>query len=214
MLRTELFRLYLITDQKSLINQDIMKFLSHVAESGVKMVQIREKHLPPSELYNLTVQAVELLRPAGVKVLINDRADIALAAGADGIHITSTGMPVDALRRIMPDNAIIGVSTHTLEEAISAEKGGADFVTYGPIFFTQSKAKLGDPVGIERLKNVSSIVKIPIFALGGININNAADCLSAGAFGLAGIGVFQNSPDLSATVNNFVQILEKHARCY
>jgi thiamine-phosphate pyrophosphorylase len=212
MTQIDLSRLYMITDQKSLINQSLTEFLPSVIESGIKMVQIREKYLSSFDLYSLTLQTVELLKPAGVKVLVNDRADIAIAAGADGVHITSTGMPTEVVRNIMPKNAIIGVSTHTLNEAISAEQGGADFITYGPIFFTQSKANMGEPVGIQQLHAVSSIVKIPIFALGGINLENAADCLSSGAYGLAGIEIFQSSPDLSLTCNIFSQIMEKYAR--
>ncbi len=212
MLSDNLPRLYYITDRKTVQNCILDDFLIDIAKSGIKMVQIREKELSSRDLYNLTLKAISILRPAGIKVLVNDRVDIAIASKADGVHITSTGMPVSVVRSILPSPRIIGVSTHHAGEVISAEQNGADFVTFGPIFFTVSKAGMGEPVGVEQLAVISSVTQIPIFALGGINLSNAGTCLTAGAYGLSGIGIFQKSTNLEETVNKFTEILKKHPR--
>jgi thiamine-phosphate pyrophosphorylase len=211
MIKDKLPALYMITDRKSLTGQDIWELFSAIAQSGIKMVQIREKDMMPAELYDFSLRAINILRPAGVKVIINDRADVAMAVGADGVHLTSTGMPVNIVKKIMPANSLVGVSTHSVDGVLTAEKNGADFVTFGPVFYTLSKAKMGNPVGTDLLREASSVSNIPIYALGGINLLNAESCVLSGAYGLAGIGIFQNSSNLQVTVNNFSQICEKNA---
>ncbi|MBK9155310.1 MAG: thiamine phosphate synthase [Chloracidobacterium sp.] len=155
------------------------------ASSDVSMFQIREKALSDSRLFDLASQAVRAARNSHLKIIVNGRADIALAAGADGVHLPANGVPTDAVRKWVPDEFIIGVSTHSLEEAILAREGGADFAVFGPVFETPGK---GPAVGIDALKNVcDAVAPFPVLALGGINEENAGEALAAGASGYAAI---------------------------
>ncbi|MEE8256730.1 MAG: thiamine phosphate synthase, partial [Acidobacteriota bacterium] len=128
----------------------------------------------------------------------NDRLDVAVAAGAAGVHLPAHGFPVDEVRRSYPE-LLIGASTHNLEELRRAADGGAGFAVFGPVFETPSKKAYGPPVGLEKLAEAARAVNIPVLALGGVTLENAADCLRAGAAGLAAISLFQQSHDLEET---------------
>lgn len=155
------------------------------ASGGVSMFQIREKALSDSRLFDLASQAVRAAPNSHLKIIVNGRADIALAAGADGVHLPANGVPVGAVRKWVPNEFIIGVSTHSLAEAGAAKEGGADFAVFGPVFETPGK---GPAIGIDALKNVcDALVPFPVLALGGINEENAAEALAAGASGYAAI---------------------------
>jgi len=149
------------------------------------MIQVREKDLPASELFDLVCKVRDLAAGSKTRVLVNDRLDIALAAGIDGVHLPSNGLPAE---RVRPFVKLLGVSTHTVEEAFAAQKAGADFIVFGPIFDSPGKSA----VGLEPLKKVAASVKIPILAIGGISAANADEVLRAGAAGIAGIRLFQS----------------------
>ena len=169
--------------------------------SGIQLIQIREKNLTARVLYELTERAVEITRGSRTKLLVNDRADIAAGAGADGVHLTAQSLPPRVVRDNFGEEFLIGASTHSLAEAAAARDGGADFAVLGPVFETQSKAKYGPPLGLDVLANISAALKpFPIVALGGISQPNAVDCLGAGASGIAGISLFSDTENLSATV--------------
>ena len=143
-------------------------------------------------LYELTAQAAEITRTSSTRLLVNDRADIALAAGADGVHLTARSLPADVVRKICGLDFLIGVSTHSLAEARAAHTAGADFVVFGPIFDTESKRAFGEPQGLDKLREVTSeLVAFPVIAIGGITNENLAACVSAGASGIAGISLFE-----------------------
>lgn len=133
-------------------------------------------------------------------MLVNDRLDVALATGADGVHLRTTSLPVSEVRRTFA-NFLIGVSTHSLAEARAAEEGGADFIVCGPVYETPSKREFGPPLCLEKLAEVCRAVTIPVLALGGIKGSNFRRALDAGAAGIAGIGLFQN-PGGPATIVN------------
>ncbi len=197
------FHCYLITERTQTGGRDLLDALTQAARAGVRAVQLRAKDLPPHELYLLAVAARRALTPYGTRILVNDRADIALAAGLDGVHLTAASLPPAAVRAILPPAMLIGVSTHTPETALAAQRGGADFITYGPVFLTPSKAGYGAPRGVAELRAVCATLTIPVFALGGITVANIAECRTAGAYGVAAIRAMLDVPDIASAVAAF-----------
>jgi thiamine-phosphate pyrophosphorylase len=183
---------------------DILRFLQGVVTAQLPIVQIREKSLPARVLYELTARAAEITRGSKTRLLVNDRVDIALAAGADGVHLTSRSLPADVVRNICGPDFLIGVSTHSLVEARAARAAGADFVVFGPIFDTESKRAFGEPQGLDKLREVASeLGEFPVLAIGGITRENLAACIDAGASGIAGISLFECLGDDSCTDNSW-----------
>ena len=171
---------------------DLLRFLQAAVDAQLPLIQIREKSLPARVLYKLTVRAAEITRGTGTRLLINDRADIARAAGADGVHLTAQSLPADVVREICGPEFLIGVSTHSLAEARAAQAGGADFIVFGPVFETESKRAFGEPQGLDKLREVANdLGEFPVIAIGGITRENLESCLAAGASGIAGISLFE-----------------------
>ena len=142
-------------------------------------------------------------------MVVNDRVDVALAAGADGVHLGAHSMPAQVVRRFAPRPFVIGVSCHSLAEAMAAESGGADYLVLGPVFETPSKLGYGPPLGLEKLRNVTSRIRIPVLALGGITVDRIRPCLEAGASGIAGIRIFQDCESVQERVRELrAQFLE------
>jgi thiamine-phosphate pyrophosphorylase len=158
--------------------ESLVSIVRHQLSDGVEMIQIREKHLAARELFELTKAVVSARGSLPARILVNTRADVAVAAGADGVHL-----PANAPRQTLPD-LLVGRSCHTLEEVTHC---GADFVTFGPVFESPGK---GTPVGLTQLRAACSL-GVPVYALGGISWENASDCMDAGAVGIAGIRIFQ-----------------------
>lgn len=178
---TALSGLYLITGRKVCGPRGLLHAVEAAFKGGVRLVQLREKDLSARELLSLAVELKTLARRYGAKVLVNDRADIALFSGADGVHLTSTSYSPKEARKLLGDSKLIGVSTHSLEEALTAEKDGADFITFGPVFHTASKAGMGEPLGIERLREAAQKSSIPVYGLGGIDESNIKEVAATGA---------------------------------
>lgn len=192
--------LYAITDRRALSDpEDIRAFFPRVAAAGVDLLQVRERDLETRPLLGLVETAVAAARGGATRVLVNDRLDVALAAGAEGVHLPGHGLPAVEVRRRFPD-LLIGVSCHGIDELRRAEAGGADFAVFGPVFETPSKKPYGPPQGLAKLAEATQAVKLPVLALGGVTLSNARACLEAGAAGLAAISLFQASADLVATV--------------
>jgi len=172
-------------------------------DAGVDWIQIREKDLAARELMQLARKAVSSASETRTRILVNDRLDVALAARAGGVHLGGESVPVSAVaawrNAAQPENKnlVLGASCHSLAQCQSAERDGADYLFFGPVFATTSKAGFGPPQGIERLREVCSAVRIPVLAIGGINAQNAAGCLRAGAAGIAAIRVFQETRSAS-----------------
>lgn len=170
---------------------DTLRFVRAAVEAEVTLIQIREKSLPARALYELATRAAEITRNSKTRLLVNDRADIARAAGADGVHLTSQSLPADVVRNIFGPEFLIGVSTHSLDEARAARDGGADFVVFGPVFETESKRGFGAPQGLDKLRQVTDELRgFPVLAIGGISLENAGACFDAGASGVAAISLF------------------------
>jgi len=168
---------YCITDSIDVVRRASLK--------GASMIQIRAKDLPARALADLVRAALALTR---CPILVNTRMDVALACGAQGVHLPSHSIAPSAIRRIAPPDFLIGVSCHSIQELRASENEGADFAVFGPVF--ESPTKSVHPVGLDALRDAAASVHIPVFALGGVNKDNESLCLQAGAAGIAGISFF------------------------
>ena len=193
-----------VTDRKALREKKTVSALldriREAAAAGVDWVQIREKDLPARELLAVVRDAVAL---ASVRVIVNDRLDVALAAGAAGVHLGHASVPArEVVRWYRAGNApadfLVGVSCHSLEGAQEAESAGASYTYFGPIHETPSKIPFGKPHGVEELAHVAKAVRIPVIAIGGVNESNAAECIRAGAAGIAAIRMIQDASNVVA----------------
>jgi thiamine-phosphate pyrophosphorylase len=181
-----------ITDRRSLPAGRTWKdAISRAIGNGANWIQIREKDLSARELYEMTRQAIALAAPIGAKILVNSRFEVALAAGAAGVHLPAGSPPPQSWRTLTPPGFLIGVSTHTLPEALAAQREGADYAVFGPVFPPRSKSSALAPRGLTGLKHAARALKIPVLALGGIDDENADECMAAGAAGIAAITLFQ-----------------------
>jgi thiamine-phosphate pyrophosphorylase len=181
-----------ITDRRSMPSDAV--FLAAIARNlaaGVDWIQVREKDFPTRDLLSLVRKVKNFPNPARTRILVNSRADVALAADADGVHLQSDSFAPNILRQIAPVGFLIGVSCHTTDEVRLAEAEGADYVLFGPVFAPISKNSDSSPHGLAGLAEAARAVSIPVIALGGITSNNADQCVSAGAKGIAGISLFQ-----------------------
>lgn len=171
---------------------NVLRLVEAAVGAEVSLVQIREKALTARVLYELATRAASITRGTATRLLVNDRFDVARAAGADGVHLPSNSLPAHVVREICGNDFLIGVSTHSLEEAQRAcapAATAADFVVFGPVFETGSK----QPQGLDKLREVASALKgFPVVAIGGINRDNAAQCYEAGASGVAAIRLFSD----------------------
>ena len=190
------FQLYYITDRSQLRAPTIAHLITRAIAAGVDWVQIREKDLPARSLLSLSRAAVEQSRSGRTRVIVNDRMDVALAAQAHGVHLGTRAMPIDLVRRLAPQEFVVGASCHSLSEALAAQARGADYILLGPIFSTPSKLQYGPPLGLGILREVTLQVSIPVFALGGIKLERVAPCRENGAAGIAGIRIFQDCESL------------------
>jgi thiamine-phosphate pyrophosphorylase len=182
--------------------RQLLKLVEAAVAANVNLLQIREKNLNARVLYELATQAAEITRASSTRLLVNDRADIARAARADGVHLTTKSITASVIRRTFGDHFLIGVSTHSLEEAREAYHGGADFAVFGPVFDTTSKRMYGEPPGIRVLEGVAvQLAPFPILALGGVTRDNVADCFRAGASGIAAIRLLNHPAELSKVLD-------------
>jgi thiamine-phosphate pyrophosphorylase len=203
-------KLCYVTDRKALAagsDEQIRLLLEKITDagnSGVDWIQIREKDLSGRALSELLREAVRRV-PAKCRVLVNDRLDVAYATGAGGVHLGEQSLPVAEVKgflreRKRTNHFFVGVSSHSLEAAQAAEDAGADYVFFGPIYATPSKAAFGEPQGVQRLAEVCKKVIVPVLAIGGITLENAQECIRAGAGGIAAIRLFQDAADSGALV--------------
>ena len=207
-----------VTDRRSLplaVSSDAISMLLQTvqaaAAAGVDWIQLREKDLCGRESLHLAQSALQAIRARAPhsRILVNDRVDVALAAGAGGVHLSENGFSVPDARRLCARfeqdsgkrlDFLIGVSCHSLGSALGAARDGADYIYFSPIFHTPSKAFYGPPQGVEHLRQICRAVSIPVIAIGGITLENVASCYAAGAAGAAAIRLFQESTDLPSVV--------------
>jgi len=180
------FKLYLITDRKLVTRHlSLVTAVEEALKGGVKALQLREKDLGTRELLDMAYRMRELTGKYRAKLFINDRVDIALSVEADGVHLGQKSIPTYAVRKIVKDKFMIGVSAHSIEEAKQAEKEGADFITLGPVYKTPSKLRYGQPLGVDIIRKTKAEISIPVFAIGGIKKDRIKEVMDAGADGIA-----------------------------
>lgn len=182
----------------------LLRIMEEAADAGVDWIQIREKDLSGRHLMQLASETVRRVAKS-CRILVNDRLDVAIAAGAGGVHLGEQSITVEQARRFWGKrNAssafLVGASTHSLQSAQAAQQAGADYVIFGSVFATPSKAAFGAPQGMDRLTSVCEDVSIPVLAIGGITLENAGECARAGAAGVAAIRLFQEASDVKAVV--------------
>jgi thiamine-phosphate pyrophosphorylase len=213
-----------VTDRRSLAANDspeaqetLLLKIEAAAEAGVDWIQIREKDLSGKDCRSLTREALQRVaksstrKAALTRILVNDRLDIALSQRAGGVHLGENSLPLSEVKRLLEDRGerndfLIGVSCHSLQTARAAASGGAHYLFFGPVFVTPSKAAFGAPQGLERLAEVCRGISIPVLAIGGITLENAADCLAAGASGIAAIRLFHDAWDLFSLVQSLQEL--------
>jgi thiamine-phosphate pyrophosphorylase len=220
-----------VTDRRSLLVPSaatgvLAEKIAAIVVAGIDWVQIREKDLPGRELATLTREAVS--RRSESRIIVNDRVDVAVSEGAGGVHLGETSLPVADVAKwvnrsgsgvVVSDQGaasqfpvaaggdfVIGASCHSLEGAKAAVRDGADYVFFGPVFATPSKAKFGEPQGVKQLAAVCVAVSVPVIAIGGITLENAGDCVSAGAAGIAAIRLFQDAIDPAGVVSTLKKL--------
>ena len=201
------FNLYLITDRNQTGSVRLVDVVEDALKGGIRGVQLREKDLSSRELYELAYDMRKLTAKYDAKLIINDRVDVALAVEADGVHLGLNSLPIHRVRKLLGSNRLIGISCHNQVNAIMAQENGADFITFGPVYYTASKANYGKPVGVEKLETVSQLLQIPVFALGGIKKTNINEVLAAGATGIALVSALIASDDPKSEAEEMLAML-------
>ncbi|GFO61646.1 putative thiamine-phosphate synthase [Geomonas silvestris] len=201
------FNLYLITSRAETLGRGLEYVVEEALRGGVRAVQLREKDLTSKELYETAYELRRVTARHGAKLFINDRVDVALAVDADGVHIGASSLPIYKVRRLLGEKKLIGVSCHNQVQAITAQELGADFITFGPVYFTPSKAAYGDPVGNDLLGTVAEMLQIPVFALGGITPENCTEVLGCGVHGIALISALMSAPEPRDAARTLLSLL-------
>ncbi len=190
--------LYLVTDRPLAHGRPIEEIVRRAIAGGVRTVQLREKDTPGGEFYALAREVRSITRKAGVIFIVNDRVDIALAAGSDGIHVGQDDMPAVMARGLIGPDLILGVTAADVEQAAAAVQAGADYIGCNAVFATPTKTDTGTPLGLDGLKELVESVDVPVVAIGGINTDNAADVMATGVAGIAVVSAIVSAEDPEA----------------
>jgi len=185
-----------VADAESAGERNILALIQEAVRGGATMIQLRAKTLSLREFLRISLEASKLFKRENIPLIINDRIDIALACQATGVHLGQEDFPLSFARKILGKKKLIGISVNTEEEALEAEKKGADYLGVGPIFPTPSKKDLKQLLGLDGLRRIREKIKIPILAIGGINAKNAREVIKAGADGIAVISAIMGAEDI------------------
>jgi thiamine-phosphate pyrophosphorylase len=205
------FRLYAITGEQFHPGRDLITVMEEAILGGVDIIQLRDKKSSKREVLKKAAALRELTLKHNVTFIVNDHMDVALAVGADGIHLGQDDLPLSEARKIVGD-MIIGISTHSIEEARLAEQEGADYIGVGPVFATKSKEDVVDPVTTSYVRQVAGEIRIPFVAIGGIKLHNVDEVLEAGASRICAISEIVGSQDVRGTCESFVSKIERAVR--
>lgn len=206
------FDLYVITDETIAGGRSHAEIARLAVLGGAGIIQLRDKHLSCAGLTAVGREIAGITRKAGAVFIVNDRLDVAMACGADGVHIGQDDMSVRTARQLAPPGFIIGVSVRSMEEAGEAERDGADYLALSPVFFTTSKDDAGPGHGLERLREIRRAVSIPVIAIGGINRQNVRDVIEAGADGIAVISAVVASPEIITAARDLRELVRECKR--
>ena len=198
------FDLYLVTDRTQTQSRDLLVVLEQALQGGVRAVQLREKDLSGNELFVLAEKTRKLCQRYNALLFVNDRVDIALAVEADGVQLGTASIPIKTARDLLGPQKIIGASTHSLHEANEAVQHGADFILFGPVYFTPSKANYGSPQGLEALKKIVEKISLPVYAIGGIKPENIQDIRRIGVRGAALISAVISAKNPTEATQNIL----------
>jgi thiamine-phosphate pyrophosphorylase len=193
--RTVDLSLYLVTDRALARDRSLPSVVAAAVRGGVTCVQLREKEAPTREMLALALELKSLLGPAGVPLIVNDRLDVALAAGADGVHLGQKDLPLADARRIAGGRLVIGISAESLEDAVAAAAGGADYIGVSPVYATPTKTDTTAPLGLDGLRGIREAVAVPLVGIGGLHRENAGAVIRAGADGVAVVSALMAAED-------------------
>lgn len=208
------FSLYLVTDRHQTCGRPLQEVVRAALRAGVRAIQLREKDLAVRPLLAMARDLAGLTHAYGAKLLVNDRADVCLASSSDGVHLPAEGLSAAVARGVVGSDRLLGVSTHSVDEAVRAEAEGADFILLGPIFETPSKRAYGAPIGLRALERARGRCRTPLFGIGGVTPSRVRDVLRAGAHGVAVIGSVMGAADVEQVSRDFLDALacEDHRR--
>jgi thiamine-phosphate pyrophosphorylase len=201
------FRLLLVTDRRQTGGRSLPSVLHDAIHAGLPAVQLRERDLSTRELLLLAQEIRSITAPRAVPLIINDRVDLMMALNLNGVHLRANSLPVSAVRRLAGADRLVGISTHSAAEVREANRDGADYVVFGPIFDTPSKRSFGSPVGLEQLAEVCRLSAVPVFAIGGITPASVSDVRRAGAHGVAVIGAILARDNAAAATREMLAAL-------
>jgi thiamine-phosphate pyrophosphorylase len=207
---TEALRLYLVTDQASLRGRTLADVVLAAVTGGVRCVQLREKALATRDFVALALAVKDLLAPFDVPLIINDRLDVALACGAQGVHLVQSDMPVALARQLLPPEVFIGLSVENLADVARAAGQPVDYLGISPVYATPTKTDTARPWGLAGVRQVRALTRLPLVAIGGIHQGNAAQVLQAGADGLAVVSAICSAADPQAAAQSFQAICKAH----
>ena len=193
-------KIYLVTDEKACLGKDFYVCIEEAIKGGVKIVQLREKNISTKDFYEKALKVKEICKNYGALFIINDRLDIAQVVGADGVHLGQSDMPIEKAREILKDKFLIGATARNVEEAKRAELSGADYIGSGAIFGTNTKDN-AKKLEMEELKKIVASVKIPVFAIGGINIDNVSSLKNIGLQGICAVSGILSEKDCKKAVD-------------
>lgn len=202
------FSLCLVTDRHQTSGRPLVSLLREALGAGVRAVQLRERDLEPRPLLALAEEVLRLTRERGARLLVNDRVDLAMAIGADGVHLRSDSLPGAVTRRLLGPDRVIGISAHSVDDVVSAESEGADFVVLGPIYETASKRAYGAPLGLRPIEEAARRCRIPVFAIGGITAARVSEVRRAGAFGVAVVSSILSATSVESAARQLLDAIE------
>jgi thiamine-phosphate pyrophosphorylase len=200
-------RLILVTDRHATAGRDLVDVITSALDAGLPAVQLRDKDLPGRPLFELAERLRVATARRGARLFVNDRIDVALAVGADGVHLGGTSLPADVARRLLPPGGLVGVSVHAPAEVVAAAATGADLCVFGPVYATPSKAAFGPPQGEDRLREAVAAAAVPVLAIGGVGTAEVPRVRAAGAAGIAVIRAILAAPDAAAATRALLAAL-------